>query len=929
MKPLRHAFVAFFLPLTLAGCSPEPSAVAATPTVSPRQIPGQPADPEVATRDAEARAEIACRTDRYLGSPSALTVQVVLADQLLMSGRYEPLEKFLTELETTPPAWSDQFTPLQQFYEEWGRVDKRSRAATEGALGRWRAASTSKYPTVVMAALRSYWLMEDGFHWRNLADRQELYWKNCRILQVMANPTPQVASDPEFWEARLRAGVVGHEKPEILDKALADTIERDPRRWTAYALRALAEHPVMGDEKGYESYLAIVDRLAQKGGPEVYAACAWTMLQRENWDFQDYRAIGLPWPKVKQGLEALRQANPGSAILLDKQACLAAASGQNEEARGLLEQVGRNWSSTVWRDFELHQKTCQLVGADWSRSGDLPSGVSAGPEAALFDDSPLARKMKLRYDGQALLREARYQALDRASEKLRVKDQRLLAQLYASCIDYGSTARTEATLGHCDSWERVAPGSPTARVVRAATLTHSAWDARGGGTADTVTEEGWKGFKTRLQEARRVLDAGDLPDVYACSTRTTIARGLSESRSVVDSALKRSYQLDPKGGGALEETLQYLLPKWHGQDDSALQACREVMKARGDEVVALSLVSLYDRDILEALPYELLDRSLKAASKRDARVTAPLRAYLELYHGHAEKAVKAITAAVASGELTGEEIHRLRSRSSGLADGLFDGAPVVETMDLGQYAATIPEPKKVASAESGLPIIPGRGLGIRLRHLRDVDQATTRTVTIERPRSQGETGEGKVTETQQTWLPPGTHQKGQEETVIWTLEEDRQAPGPWTMSVWSDDKLLAQETFQMEASDEPPEPGLRLEFRGLLTADTKTSRFPVPVRSTAQVPRNMGTSFGIVIHFVGKPKSGGYVWLLPPRRKGEKPQRFETKFDCSGVEKDIHPQLSQWWNFEREHPEELIPGIWTVSYQVDGKPVGSVKFEVQ
>ncbi len=102
---------------------------------------------------------------------------------------------------------------------------------------------------------------------------------------------------------------------------------------------------------------------------------------------------------------------------------------------------------------------------------------------------------------------------------------------------------------------------------------NEAWKARGNGYANTVTEEGWKGFHEHLTEARKYLTkAWQLrPDLPLASTRMmTVALGDSdaaEMRVWFDRAIAAQVD-EPQAWKSMRWGLR---PRWHGSLEAMLQ----------------------------------------------------------------------------------------------------------------------------------------------------------------------------------------------------------------------------------------------------------------------------------------------------------------------------------------------------------------------
>lgn len=120
-----------------------------------------------------------------------------------------------------------------------------------------------------------------------------------------------------------------------------------------------------------------------------------------------------------------------------------------------------------------------------------------------------------------------------------------------------------------DEW-RQARSSAEALLVSGAHYARWAWEARGGGYSETVTESGLRLFAERLQLAQRELEAAAKlapTDPTPWSWLVVCARGLEldldESRRRFDEAVTR----DRRNMFAHEQMLQNLCQKWGGSDE--------------------------------------------------------------------------------------------------------------------------------------------------------------------------------------------------------------------------------------------------------------------------------------------------------------------------------------------------------------------------
>jgi hypothetical protein len=149
------------------------------------------------------------------------------------------------------------------------------------------------------------------------------------------------------------------------------------------------------------------------------------------------------------------------------------------------------------------------------------------------------------------------------------------------------------------------PESSILYTYRGSFLTRYAWDARGGGYANSVTDEGWRGFAQRLALAQTALEkAWQLDSTNADAPRLmlTVELGQGEGRQRMELWFRRAMTADPDNFDACKAKLYYLEPKWHGSPEEMVEFGRECLrggnwKARLPLILAEAheAISVYNR----------------------------------------------------------------------------------------------------------------------------------------------------------------------------------------------------------------------------------------------------------------------------------------------------------------------------------------------
>lgn len=146
-----------------------------------------------------------------------------------------------------------------------------------------------------------------------------------------------------------------------------------------------------------------------------------------------------------------------------------------------------------------------------------------------------------------------------------------------------------------DEWVEASPQSAWARAVRADLYVDWAWEARGSGYAHTVSEEGWKLFGERLEQAAADVEAAlrlDPRCEIALISRMTLAFGLGVDASTAAKWFEPVRAMKPPLVQAWRGYLNYLMPKWHGDEEGRQMwaLARGAVKAHPDEAAFQLLI---------------------------------------------------------------------------------------------------------------------------------------------------------------------------------------------------------------------------------------------------------------------------------------------------------------------------------------------------
>ncbi len=105
-----------------------------------------------------------------------------------------------------------------------------------------------------------------------------------------------------------------------------------------------------------------------------------------------------------------------------------------------------------------------------------------------------------------------------------------------------------------------------------------AWQARGGGYADSVTPERWKLFGERLDTAAAALEKAwriDPSEPFTAITMIRVELGQGKGRDRMELWFRRAMNADSNSLEACQAKLLYLEPKWHGSYQAMVEFGRQ------------------------------------------------------------------------------------------------------------------------------------------------------------------------------------------------------------------------------------------------------------------------------------------------------------------------------------------------------------------
>ncbi len=187
----------------------------------------------------------------------------------------------------------------------------------------------------------------------------------------------------------------------------------------------------------------------------------------------------------------------------------------------------------------------------------------------------------------------------------------------------------EDFIAKLQAWSDAYPQSPTPRIALGNMYISWAWKARGSGYADTVTAEGWRLMKERLEKARGYLEATEnlsVKDPEAYNALLRVALGQGWDKDEMNMVFQKGIELEPNYQQLYESKAYFLLPRWYGKPGEWEAFAETVADARGGDEgdilymsIARSQAWSERADFFKntSISYERMQRGFEAAIRRN------------------------------------------------------------------------------------------------------------------------------------------------------------------------------------------------------------------------------------------------------------------------------------------------------------------------
>lgn len=292
---------------------------------------------------------------------------------------------------------------------------------------------------------------------------------------------------------------------------------------------------------------------------------------------------------------------------------------------------------------------------DISPSSALPFQVTG-----VWPDAETKEMNDRKAQAKTLLEAKNYEQLDELAAKFRSSKESYanglwkLADIYAGLVpsDNAPDNEWENRIADLQAWIATRPESITARVSLANILVNYAWQARGSGYANTVSDNSDQLFTKRLNQAMTALNEAEnlkeqCPHYWPVKMRAAL--GLGVDRDNFNNIFNQAITNAPDYAAMYLQRAIYLMPRWGG-GEGELEADSEKSADKiggedGDMLYAQVVWGIHYRASSDNVfkenhfSWPRVDRGFAVIEKRfpDSLAAKSERAYLAAYAGDAPK----------------------------------------------------------------------------------------------------------------------------------------------------------------------------------------------------------------------------------------------------------------------------------------------------
>lgn len=288
-----------------------------------------------------------------------------------------------------------------------------------------------------------------------------------------------------------------------------------------------------------------------------------------------------------------RRAHPESRLVANLSARIACEAQDWETARREFDWLGAQHESDAWNMRDFLRARAEVARRAKLKPPSSQTHITAVPDEA---QQPIIEYLLLCRNTTALFDRQRFAELDGIAEELTHENPRLrnaypLQNSFFGCLQreqYGIWEPLER-IDLCRAWRAQRPQSYASILLEIQAEVKKAWKDRGCGFANEVTPDGWKGFRTHLDQAQSLYDnyeKENFPCVpYLCSLRIAIGMGKSEPNSLLFDVLKKAATVDPYNPDPYGAVYLALMPRWGGSNNELTKFLKSIPPEVFEDVI--------------------------------------------------------------------------------------------------------------------------------------------------------------------------------------------------------------------------------------------------------------------------------------------------------------------------------------------------------
>jgi hypothetical protein len=223
---------------------------------------------------------------------------------------------------------------------------------------------------------------------------------------------------------------------------------------------------------------------------------------------------------------------------------------------------------------------------------------------AQFTDGPIA-KGQLMKEVRSMLFAEQYNNLETMAQDFRTHKTKFTDGVWKLEYYYGAFEELnerrgtgwDTFLAKLDKWQKRYPNSVTARVAAAKAQLAAAWEVRGNGFSDTVSDNAFKLIKQKVDIANNLLKEKPVGSKFDCPERyaqlLTVARVDGWNRENFDNIFYKAIKFEPTYISYYIRKAEYLLPQWHGEEGEWIkfaQAARKLVPSKDSDSIYTRIV---------------------------------------------------------------------------------------------------------------------------------------------------------------------------------------------------------------------------------------------------------------------------------------------------------------------------------------------------